>query len=114
MQSPNLEEAITGRICSDISKECNRLFSTAHPLLLRGVTKEAMVNFLWQAVWTELRTKAPLFLLCILVDADPANGTATIYDPVRLPGVYTSAAAILQKKRNKAISLIPYSISTIL
>jgi len=50
MESPNLEEAITGRICSDISKECKLLCSTAHPSLLRGMTKEAMVNFSWQAV----------------------------------------------------------------
>jgi len=48
-----------------------------------------------------------------LAAADPANGTATTYDAVRHPGVYT-AAVILLKKRNKAISLIPYVISTIL
>ena len=67
----------------------------------------------WEAVGKELLTKAPLFLRCILATADPSNGTTTIYDPVRHPGVYT-AAAILLKKRDKAISLIPYVISTIL
>ena len=113
MESPNLKEAIKGRICSDISKECKRLCSKADPSLLRGMTKEAMVNFSWQAVGKELQTKAPLFLRCILAAADPANGTATTYDAVRHPGVYT-AAAILLKKRDKAISLIPYVISTIL
>ena len=113
MESPNLKEAIKGRICSDISKECKRLCSKADPSLLRGMTKEAMVNFSWQAVGKYLQTKAPLFLRCILAAADPANGTATTYDAVRHPGVYT-AAAILLKKRDKAISLIPYVISTIL
>lgn len=113
MESPNLKEAIKSRICSDISEECKRLCSTANPSLLRGMTKEAMVNFSWQAVERELQTKAPLFLRCILAAADQANGTATIYDPVRHPGVHT-AAAILLKKRDKAISLIPYVISTIL
>lgn len=115
MESPNLKEAIESRICSNISKECKRLCSTANPSLLRGMTKEAMFNFSWEAVGkdSELLTKAPLFLRCILAAADPSNGTTTIYDPVRHPGVYT-AAAILLKKRDKAISLIPYVISTIL
>lgn len=113
MESPNLKEAIESRICSNISKECKRLCSTADPSLLRGMTKEAMFNFSWEAVGKELLTKAPLFLRCILAAADPSNGTTTIYDPVRHPGVYT-AAAILLKKRDKAISLIPYVISTIL
>ena len=45
MESPNLKEAIKGRICSDISKEHKRLCSMADPSLLRGMTKEAMVNF---------------------------------------------------------------------
>ena len=113
MESPNLKEAIESRVCCNISKECKRLCSTANPSLLRGMTKEAMVNFLWEAVGKELQAKAPPFLRCILAAADPSNGTTTIYDPVRHPGVYT-AAAILLKKRDKAISLIPYVISTIL
>jgi len=113
MESPNLREAVRGRIWSKISKECEQLFSPADPSLLGGMTKEPMVNFLWQAVGTELQTKAPVSLQCILAAADPANGIATTYDPGRHSGVYT-AAAILLKKCNKAISLIPYVISTIL
>lgn len=105
MESPNLKEAIESRICSNISKECKRLCSTADPSLLRGMTKVAMFNFSWEAVGKELLTKAPLFLRCILAAADPSNGTTTIYDPVRHPGVYT-AAAILLKKRDKVISTI--------
>lgn len=50
MESPNLKEAIESRICSNISKECKRLCSTANPSLLRGMTKEAMFNFSWEAV----------------------------------------------------------------
>ena len=61
----------------------------------------------------ELHTKVPLSLRCILAAADPSNGTTTIYNRVRHPGVYR-AAAILLKKRDKAISLIPYVISTML
>ena len=57
--------------------------------------------------------KPPVLMRCILAAADPANGTATTYDPVRHPGVY-KAAAILLKKRDKAMSLIPYVISTVL
>ena len=105
MESPNLKEAIESRICSNISKECKRLCSTANPSLLRGMTKEAMFNFSWEAVGKELQTKAPLFLRCILAAADPFNGTTTIYDPVRHPGVYT-AAAILLKKRDKATGTV--------
>ena len=62
---------------------------------------------------TELQNKAHVFMQCILAAADPANGAATTYDPVRHPGVHT-AAAILLKKRDKAMSLIPYVISTVL
>ena len=109
----NLKEAIESRICSNISKECKRLCSTANPSLLRGMTKEAMLNFSWEAVGKELQTKAQLSLRCILAAAHPSNGTTTIYDPVGHPGVYT-AAAILLKKPDKAISLIPYVISTML
>jgi len=105
MESPKLKEAIENRICSDIAKECKKLCSTANPSLLRGMTKESMANFSWQAVGTELQNKAPVFMRCILAAADPANGTATTYDPVRHPGVYT-AAVILLKKRDKAMSLI--------
>ena len=72
-----------------------------------------MFNFSWKTVEKELQTKAPLCLRCILAAVDPSNGTTTIYHPVRHPGVYT-AAAILLKKFDKAISLIPYVISTIL
>ena len=61
----------------------------------------------------KLQPKAPLFLRCILATADPSNDTTSIYDPVRHPGVYM-AATILLKKHDKAISLIPYVISTIL
>lgn len=113
MESPNLKKAIESRICSDISKECKTLCSTANPSPLRGMTKDSMVTFSWQAVGTELQNKAPIFLRCIMAAADPANGTATTYDPVRHPGVYT-AAAILLKKRDKAMSLVPYVINTIL
>ena len=109
----NLKEAIESRICSNISKECRRLCSTANPSLLRGMTKEAMLNFSWEAVGKELQTKAPLSLRCILAAAHPSNGTTTIYDPVAHPGVYT-AAEILLEKRDKAISLIPHVISTML
>ena len=35
----NLKKAIESRICSNISKECKRLCSTANPSLLRGMTK---------------------------------------------------------------------------
>ena len=60
---------------------------------------------------TELQNKAHVFMQCILAAADPANGTATTYDPVRHPGVHTAAAILL---RDKAMSLIPYVISTVL
>lgn len=113
MESPNLKEAIENRICSDISKECKKLCSTANPSLLRGMTKESMANFSWQTVGTELQNKAPIFTRCILAAADPANSINKTYDPVRHPGVYT-AAAILLKKRDKAMSLIPYVISSVL
>ena len=113
MESPNLKEAVESRKCSNISKECKRLCSTANPSMLSGMTKEAILNFSWEAVGKEVQTKAPLSLRCILAAADPSNDTTTIYDPVRHPGVYR-AAAILLKKRNKAISLIPYVISTML
>ena len=75
----NLKEAIESTICSNISKECKRLCSTANPSLLRGMTKEAMLNFSWVAVGKELQTKAPLSLRCILAAANPSNGTTTIY-----------------------------------
>ena len=107
MESPNLKEVIESRICCNISKECKRLCSTANPSLLRCMTKEAMSNFSWEAVGKELQTKAPLFLRCVLAAADPSNGTATIYDPVRHPGVYT-AVAILLKKRDKATGTVYY------
>ena len=113
MGSLNLREAIERRISSNISKQGKRLCSTVNPSLLRGMTKEAMFNFSWKTVGKELQTKALLCLRCILAAADPSNGTTTIYDPVRHPGVYM-AAAILQKKFDKSISLIPYVISTIL
>ena len=90
----NLKGAIESRICSNISKECKRLCSTANPSLLRGMTKEAMLNFSWEAVGKELQTKAPLSLRCILAAAHPSNGTTTTI----------TAAAILLKKRDKAIS----------
>ena len=75
--------------------------------------RRAMLNFSWEAVGKELQTKAPLSLRCILAAAHPSNGTTTIYYPVGHPGVYT-AAEILLKKRDKAIGLIPYVISTML
>ena len=106
MDSPSLKEAIEQRVCNDISKECKRLCSTANPSLLRGMTKETMSTFSWKAVGTELKTKSPLFLRCVLAAADPVNTTTTTFNPVKHPGVYT-AAAILLKKRDKAMSLIP-------
>ena len=81
METLNLGEAIERRIRSNISKQGKRLCSTVNPSLLRGMTKEAMFNFSWEAVGKELQTKAWLFLRCILAAADPSNGTTTIYDP---------------------------------
>ncbi|KAJ7386192.1 hypothetical protein OS493_010585 [Desmophyllum pertusum] len=115
MDSPQLKEAIEKKICVDISKECKILCSTANPSLLRNVTKDSMLNFSWKAVGTELETKAPIFFRCIMAAADPTSNTRTTstFDPVKHPGVYT-AASILLKKRDKAMSLVPYIISTVL
>ena len=110
MESPNLKEAIENRICSDISKECKRLCSVSNPSFLRGMTKESMGNFSWQAIGTELQSKAPIFMRCILAAADPSSNPTKRFDPVRHPGVYT-AAAVLLKKRDKGMSLVPYVLS---
>ena len=109
MESPNLKEAIESRICSNISKECKWLCSTANPSLLRGMTKEAMVNFSWEAVGKNCSPK-PLFSCDVFWL--PQIHPMTLPLSTILSG--TLVFTRLPRFCYKAISLIPYVISTIL
>lgn len=117
MDSPNLRKAIEERVCADISKECKILCSKGNPSMLRGATKETVLNFSWHTVGKEIQEKAPLFYRLLLASANPnALKTQNGADPAtneRNPGICT-AAAILLKNRDKGMSLVPYILSCVL
>lgn len=113
MDSPNLQKAIEDRVCGDVNIECKKLCSTRQPSLLRTATKDTMLNFSWYAIGQEIKEKAPFFHRLLLASADPKSLKQSINDPGRYPGI-CAAAAILLKKRDKAMSLVPYIISNIL
>ena len=114
LECPGLKEAIEDRVCSDVSKECKNLCSKGNPSLLRTASKENIMNFSWHAVEEEIKERAPFFHSLLLASADPkATNRDPTQDNERSPGICT-AAAVLLKNRDKAMSLVPYIISTIL
>ena len=112
MECPGLKKAVEDRVCSDVTKECKNLCSKRNPSLLRTASKDNILHFSWHAVGEELKGRAPLFHRLLLASADP-KATIQGNDPERNPGICT-AAAILLKNRDKAMSWVPYVISTIL
>lgn len=113
MDCSGLKKAVEDRVCNDVNSECKKLCSTRQPSLLRTATKDTMLNFSWNAVGHEIEDKAPFLHRLLLTSADPKSLTQSRNDPERYPGV-CAAAAILLKKRDKAMSLVPYVISNIL
>lgn len=97
-QSPKLKPHKEELVVKDVSKECKTMCSLRQPSILRGVGKEALVNFSWAAVSEEFKTKTPLFYKVLLAGARKREDSPAV----------TSATAIVLKQRDKAMSLVQY------
>ncbi len=111
MDSADLRKSIEDRICSDVNNECKKLCSKKVPSLLRTTTKDSVLNFSWQNVMRELSEKAPVFYRLLLASCDYKSILKSgLSNNDKYPGI-CAAAAILLKKRDKCMSLVPYVIS---
>ncbi|KAJ7380738.1 hypothetical protein OS493_007111 [Desmophyllum pertusum] len=117
MDSPNLRKAIEERVCADISKECKILCSKGNPSMLRGATKETVLNFSWHTVGKEIQEKCPFsiaFFWPLQIQMHTKRKMERIPQQTKEnPGICT-AAAILLKNRDKGMSLVPYILSCVL
>ena len=97
-QNPKLKPHIEDLVLKDVSRECKSMCSLRQPSILRSIGKEALVKFSWARVSDEFKTKAPLFYRVLLAGTGKSEDSPAV----------TSAAAIVLKERDKAMSLVQY------
>ena len=104
----------TTEVAKAIKKECEQLVSTKFPSLMRKKSKMDLLQFSWEAVVSELQTRAPLLLAVLSATAEstgPRNHQRLQAACLPFIGM---AAAILLKCRNKHMCEVQHIMSLVL
>ena len=107
VRNPLTSPFLAAEVANVIRSESHLLVTKKSPSLLRKTTKADLLQFSWEALITELQTRAPL-LLASLSAAAKSSG-----EKEKSPYI-GMAAAILFKAGNKHMSAVQHIMSVLL
>ena len=105
---------LVGEVANIVRKECRRVTSTKYPSVLRGKTKDDLLQFSWKGLLAEMHTRAPTLLAVLSAAAESMKQRRSqAIQPACAPFI-GMAAAILLKCRNKRMCAAQHITSLVL